>query len=71
MPHPSPGKGQETKMVVLVRRPDGSCQVVAFERDSPLPENFSLIGSERITSKSFPKMPKRLSFFFEKNFSNF
>lgn len=57
---------QQTKMVVIVHRPDGTVQVKSFVRDTPLPEDFVMKDSIPVTSKTFPTMVKRLAFFFEK-----
>jgi hypothetical protein len=65
-PITSDGKSQLTQLVVLVLRGDGSAQSVAFEREEPLPHDFTLNGSVRKKSMDFPTLPKRMHFFFSK-----
>lgn len=60
------GKGKITKVVALVERPDGTSQVVNFEREEPLPLDFKLMGSTRINSVEYSDVPARLKFFFTK-----
>jgi len=59
---------EETKIVAIVLHPNGSAQVRSFVREQPLPGDFTLNGSVIVNSKDFESLPKRLAFFFEKNF---
>lgn len=62
------GKTNVTRIVALVVRPDGTTQISSFERGDALPENFILNGTVRVNTVSFDYVPKRVGFFFEKNF---
>jgi len=62
------GHSEETKIVALVLHPNGHATVRSFVRKSPLPGEFTLNGSEVVNTKEFEKLPKRLEFFFDKNF---
>lgn len=57
-----------TKMVLLVKRPDGSAFVKSFTRTTDLPSTVVLKDSEPVSIKEFDSLPKRMAFFFEKGF---
>lgn len=61
------GGGSATTIVVaLVMRPDGTSQVVNFKRDKPLPLDFKLADSDKVSSVENADVPGRLKFFFDK-----
>jgi hypothetical protein len=62
-------KSNETRIVVIVAKPDGTASMWCYEVDKELPGPFKVFEKPPSSIKDFDKIPKRIQFFFEKGFS--